>query len=499
MTWIDDLGRFMDNDDAKTRWATPGDLAVELDPETVQTPALELIDKFLVRIATTRNGRGILMMPPQEGKSQRASRRLPTWVLHRDPETRIGIASFEQGTARRWGRAVRDDVIEHGVELGLSVRRDLSGQTEWQVAGHRGGIYSVGVGGALTGRPLDLLIIDDPIKDPVQADSATYRDRLWEWWESVASTRLSPGGSVILILTRWHEDDIAGRMMVAEDADVWETLRIPAEADHDPAKGEVDVLGREPGEFLVSAQNRSVAEWQAIKRQKGSRAWAAMFQGRPSSVAGDVIERGWWRKYAVPPWVQRDDGSRVIVGDFDELIQSWDLAFKDTKSSDYVAGQVWLRRGPDVYLVDRVHRRMGFPETVQAIVDLSARWPQATLKLIEDKANGPAVIASLNRRLVGIIPVEPDGGKVARTSAVAPIIEAGNAWLPDHERVPDTAWVQDFVEECSAFPNGAHDDEVDAMSQALNRLILLPLIREDRIYTADDFDEEIAGFSISPY
>jgi len=500
--WIDDLERHMQTGDVAARWPTPGHLAHELDPATVQTPALDVIDEFLVRIASTPDGRGILIMPPQEGKSQRTSRRFPLWQLHRDPECRIAIASYEQGVARRWGRAVRDDIGQHP-ELGLLVRRDLASQTEWQLAGHDGGIYSVGIGGALTGRAVDLLIIDDPIKDRQQADSPTYRQRVWDWWESVASTRLSPGASVVLILTRWHDDDLAGRLLKSEDADEWEVKRIPAQAvdssqlpESDPEHGKPDPLGRAPGEFLVSARGRTVEQWQAIRRRVGSRTWNALYQGRPTAEAGDVLERGWWRRYSQVPWLERDDGSRVIIGQFDELIQSWDLAFKDKATSDYVAGHVWLRRGADLFLVDRVHRRMGFPDTVRAIEALTAKWPQAMLKLIEDKANGPAVIASLNRRIPGIVPEEPTGSKLARAYAVAPLVEAGNVWLPESRLAP---WADEFIEECAAFPNGANDDDVDAFSQAANRLVIMPLLSDGTIYTADDFDEELAGFSISPY
>lgn len=502
-SWVDDLERHLTAGDAASKYPTPGDLAHDLEPATVrQTPALDLIDQFLTDVATTPGGRGILMMPPQEGKSQRGSRWLPLWALNRNPDTRVAIASYEQSLARRQGRAVRDDVTRHP-ELGMIVRRDLSGQTEWQLAGHDGGVYSVGVGGALTGRAVDLLIIDDPIKDRQQADSPLYRQRVWDWWESVASTRLSPGASVVLIMTRWHDDDLAGRLLASEDKDLWRVLRIPAQAidpdqlpETDPEYGKPDPLGREPGEWLESARGRTVAEWEAIRRRVGQRTFNALYQGRPTAEAGDVLERGWWRYYTDIPWTVRDDGARVIIGQYDELMQSWDLAFKDKASSDFVAGHVWLRRGADLFLVDRVKRRMGFPETLKAVVAMTSRWPQATLKLIEDKANGPAVIASLNRRIPGIVPEEPVGSKLARAYAVAPLVEAGNVWLPSPKLAP---WVEDFVEECAAFPNGAHDDDVDAFSQAANRLVLMPLISGGEVFTEDDLDPDLADYGIAPY
>jgi len=503
-SWIDDLERQLHRDAATSNaepehWDTPGDLAVALDPRTVQTPALRLIDQFLVDITNTPDGRGIVIMPPQEGKSQRVTRRFPTAVLKRNPDTRIAIASYEDRVARRWGRVIRDDIREHGHRLGgLQVRRDLSSQSEWQLAGYDGGVFSVGVGGGLTGRPVDLLIIDDPIKDRKQADSEVYREAVWDWWTDVAATRLAPGAPVILILTRWHEDDLAGRLLAAEDGHLWRVLRIPAQADHDPSKGETDSLDREPGEFLESARGRTTPQWEAIKVRSGSRSWNALYQGRPSSAEGDMLKRDWWKYYDTPLWSERPDGTRIVHGT-DEVIASWDLTFKGTEGTDMVVGQVWMRRGADAYLLDQVRARMDFTQTCHAFRLLSARWPQAVLKLVEDKANGPAVISALSRIVPGIIPEEPDGSKEARAAAVSPLIEAGNVWLPapeleliEGESAP-FAWVGDFIEECAGFPNGKHDDQVDALSQALKRLILQPLL-DGHLVTAEDLDEELADF-----
>ena len=475
------------------RWPTPGALAVHLDPRTRQTPALELIDRHLVDLLDTPDGRLLLAMPPQEGKSHRIARWFALWTLIENPDTRVAIVSYEHGVARRWGRAIRDEITMHP-ELGLRVRDDLAAQHEWQLDGHDGGVYTAGIGAALTGRPVDLLIIDDPIKDREQADSETYRQRAWDWWTDVGSTRLAPGAPVVQVATRWHENDLAGLLIAAEDGHLWATLNIPAQADHDPAKGETDPLGREPGEFMTSARGRTVAQWEAIKVRSGSRTWNALFQGRPAPVEGGILKREWWRTYDAAQWIERDNGARHGLG-FDEVIASWDLAFKDTKASDYVCGQVWGRRGADCFLLDQVHDRLSFVETVKAVRELAARWPQATLKLVEDKANGPAVISALAKKVPGIVPEEPTGSKEARASAVSPLIEAGNVYLPAPELAP---WIGGFIEECAAFPNGAHDDQVDAMSQALNRLVIMPLL-DGELFDEDDLDEELADYSISPY
>lgn len=476
------------------KWATPGDLARHLDPRIRQTPALDLIDAALVELLDTPDGRLIISMPPQEGKSTRVAKDFPTWVLTQNPDCRIVTASYAQGLANRNGRTIRRNLTDHPT-LGLTIAPDNGAVHEWQLAGHEGGVLSVGVGAGLTGRPADLLIIDDPIKDRKEADSETFRENVWNWWTDVASTRLAPGAPVVVILTRWHQDDLAGRLLAAEDGHTWRVINIPAQADHSPEKGETDPLGREPGEFMVSARGRKTRQWEAIKVRSGSRTWASLYQGRPSPAAGNIFRRDWWRTYEQPLWVERFDGSRVVV-DADEVLISWDLAFKDTQASDYVCGQVWARRGADCYLLDQVHARLDFVATCREFRVLAARWPQALLKLVEDKANGPAVIAQLNRTVPGIVPEEPQGSKEARAAAISPLVEAGNVWLPAPELAP---WVGDFIEETAGFPNAAHDDQVDAMSQALNRLILQPLLTGQDTWQPEEYDVvDARGYYASP-
>jgi predicted phage terminase large subunit-like protein len=454
----------LDPTSAKRRWATPGALAQHLDPHTAETPALELIDRYLVETVGTPNGRLIISMPPQEGKSQRVSRRFPTWLLVSDPDLRIAIASYEHRIARRWGKAVRDDLVSHKL---LLVDQGSFAADEWTVGGHIGGIYSVGIGGALTGRPVDVLIVDDPIKDREQADSLVYRDRVWDWWTDVAVTRLAPGAPVVLILTRWHEDDLAGRLVAADDGATWRVLNIPAQADHDPAKGESDVLGREPGEWMVSARGRTPADWEAKRVAVGTRTFTSLYQGRPSPDAGDVFHRDWWRRFSTPVWWQEIDGSYHANG---LVWMSWDMTFKDTKSSDFVVGQVWVQQGARAWLVDQVHARLSFTDTVAALLRMTAKWPQAHMKLVEDKANGTAVIDILQSKIVGIVAVTPHESKYARASAVSPLVEAGNVWLP--ERAIALYDVEGLIEECASFPNATHDDQVDALSQALTKVLI---------------------------
>jgi len=453
--------------EAGARYPTPHDLARELDPKIVRTPALALLDDVLIDCAEGRTKRLIFSMPPQEGKSQRVSRTFPAWMLSRDPDTRIAIASYEANTARRWGRAIRNDIKTNPDKLGLRVRRDSASAGEWQIEDHQGGVYSVGISGALTGRPVDCLIIDDPIKGRAQAESETFRQAAWDFWTDTARTRFGPDTVVIVVLTRWHEDDLAGRLLAQDVRKEWRYINIPAQADHDPYKGERDPLGREPGEFLLSARGRTAKDWQDTRDDVGSRTWDSLYQGRPAPAEGGLFKRSHWRWYMAPKAYRREDGT-MWVHDADEVIQSWDMTFKDTKKSDFVVGQVWARFGASVYLLDQIRDRLDFPATQQAVKALSAKWPQSFAKFVEDKANGPAIIAQLQSTVPGLIPITPMDSKYARASSVAPYVEAGNVWLPDPSLAP---WIDDYVAEHSAFPNASNDDQVDTTSQALNRLL----------------------------
>jgi len=449
-------------DAGPTQYPTPGALAKALEPRTLQTPALDLLDAGLVGAADGAEPRLIWTMPPQEGKSQRVSRWFPSWLLLRNPDLRIAIVSYADALARRWGRAIRNDIHAHP-DLGLHVRPDTAAANEWQLLGYDGGVITAGIESGLTGRPVDVLIVDDPLKGHAEADSEVYRDAAKEWWRGTASARLSEGAIVVCIMTRWHEDDLAGYLL-AEDPHGWRYVNIPAVAEDD------DPLGRAPGEWLQSARGRTEVGWEKRRRDAGSRAWNALYQGRPAPAEGGILKRSWWQHYSQIRAAARSDGTWYAPGAA-RVIQSWDMAFKDTKDSDYVVGQVWAQRGPKAWLLDQVRDRMDFPATCDAVRRLSAKWPQATMKLVEDKANGPAVIASLRREIPGIVPVTPKDSKEARAHAVAPFVEAGDVELPDPKMCP---WVADLVDECASFPNGAHDDQVDTLTQALQRLLLQP-------------------------
>ncbi len=433
---------------------------------------------------------GRTMLPTHN--SVRVAGDFPLWMLLHNPSLRIIIASYGQGLANRNGRQIRNRITTHP-DLGLRIAPDNGAAGEWTIEGHEGGVYSVGIGGGITGRACDCLIIDDPIKARAEADSKVYRDRVWDWWTDEASARLAPGAPVALVLTRWHHDDLAGRLI---EQGGWTVLNIPAQAEHRPDKGESDPLDRKPGEFMVSARGRTRAQWELRKRAAGSRTWASLYQGHPTPDTGNLFPADGWARYEHPLWLVRDDGARIVpdaMGNPDvEMCQSWDFTFKDSDSSDYVVGQVWMRRGVHAYLLDQVRRRMGFSESCQAMLDMTARWPQAVAKFVEDKANGPAIINALRAKVGGIIPVEPEGSKYARAVAIQPLAEGGNIVLPDPVAVEGTAWVAELTEEARDFPGATHDDTVDALSQAVHRLLLVPMLSNQTVSAEDMFGEDFA-------
>jgi predicted phage terminase large subunit-like protein len=401
---------------------------------------LDLLIAAIERAVATPGGRLIVTMPPRHSKSLHVSEHLPAWYLGAYPDRRVIGAANTASLAYTFSRRVRNKLADPRWPFpGVRVAEDKGAVQAWDLDGRRGGYLAVGVGGTPTGQGADLLVIDDPIRSAADADSQTVRDALWEWYQGTIRTRLEPAASIVVTATRWHEDDLTGRLLAAQAAggEAWEHLHLPAIAD-DGAP--------------LWPERWSLQELEQTRAAVGSRTWEAQYQGRPSPPAGGTFKRDWWRYY------------REIPADLAEQAQSWDMTFRETKAGSYVVGQVWGRRGADAFLLDQVRFRGDFPTTIQAFRALSAKWPKAVRKLVENKANGPAVVATLRGEIAGIVEVEPEGGKLARANAVAPAVEAGNVHLPDPSIAP---WVGDFVEEAAAFPFGAADDQVDGMSQAL--------------------------------
>jgi predicted phage terminase large subunit-like protein len=404
----------------------------------------------------------MLFMPPRHGKSELVSRRFPAYAFGRNPELQIISTSYGADLASRMNRDVQRIIeapqygeIFPGTELfGKNIRTIANGSflrnsEIFEIVGHRGSYRSAGVGGGITGMGCNILIVDDPIKDAEQAYSEVYRDKVWEWFTSTAYTRLESGGGILIVLTRWHEDDLAGRLLQRElvGGDKWKVVTYPAIAEKDEKH-------RKNGEPL-HAERFPLEQLNAIKTAVGSQVWASLYQQRPSAIEGGIIKRNWIRFY------------RELPEKFDLMVQSWDCTFKGGATNDYVAGQVWGKAGGKLLMLPhRTYDQLDFGPTKDAIKSCRAKFPQAHAILIEDKANGPAIISELRKELSGVVAVNPEGDKFSRLQGISPLFEAGSIELPDPQ-VFNVPWMDDYIHNLCAFPKAAHDDDVDATSQAL--------------------------------
>lgn len=405
----------------------------------------------------------ILNTPPQHGKSTTVTATLPSWYVMRNPDNKVITVSYGDDLAQRFGKQNLEKVKEHGHIFGVKLDKKKANAKEFRIEKHTGVVMSAGYGSGLTGNPADLIIIDDPVKNRIEADSETDRNKKWVDYIDSIESRISAGGKIILIMTRWHEDDLAGRLM-EHYADRTTVINLPCEAE------ENDVLGRKPGDALcpeIGKDNRWLADFKASHmNEEGTRSWLALYQGRPTAKEGNMLKREWWQYYNVEDYEQ----GRLR---FDTLIMSVDATFKDGAKNDYVAIGVWGKKGNRIYLVDCINEHLNFTATSNKIRMLKARHPRVSAVLIEDKANGTGIIQVLREQIMGIIPVSPDASKEARVNAVSFVIEAGNVYLPK-----DKNFTWTFIEQCASFPNGKHDDLVDMMSQALSRLIFRKSTRE---------------------
>jgi predicted phage terminase large subunit-like protein len=426
----------------------------------------ELICETLQRIANGEQLSVLIEMPPRHGKSMTVTETFPSYYLGRNPDKRVIAAAYSDGLATKFGRLNRNKFNEFSNELfDLELSESNAATKDWGVENRRGGMIATGIGGSITGQGADLMIIDDPIKNMKEASSQLIRDNIWDEWEATLSTRLHDGASLIVIMTRWHEDDLIGRLLARSPRD-WIRLRLPAIAED-----EDDLLGRKIGEALCPELGYNEKWAEHKKTEVGSRTWASLYQQRPAPAGGNIFKREWMKFYVRTQEQKREwglsDDVIVLPIHFDKMAQSWDCTFKDSETSDYVAGGIWGRKKAQYFLFDVDHRRMGFADTMKAIRAMSDKWPKARSKYIEDKANGTAIIEMLQDEISGIVPVNPDGGKEARANAVSPLFEAGNVYLPHPNMCP---WVEDLIEELVSFPNAAHDDLVDMATQALNQL-----------------------------
>ena len=446
------------------------------------------LDRFLQDVVDKKSPRLMITMPPRHGKSTLASRCFPAYALGRYPDLSFIATSYNAALASRMNRDVQRiiDSPEYA-ELFPGTRlagMDSGTQGAWlrntevfEVVGHKGVYRAAGVAGSCTGHGAAVICCDDPVKDRAEANSPTVSQGVWDWYTSTLYTRLAPGGGIIIIQTRWSDLDLSGRLLDAQakgEGDVWRVVNFPAIA-------EVDEPFRKKGEALHPARY-PLDQLLKTKQAIGTRDWEALYQQHPAPEGGAIFKDEWLQHV----WLPKD-----LPAKFDAVIMSWDLAFKSNDASDFVVGQLVGRYGADYYILDQERGRWSFTETAAKVKGLAerarARFPRVAPRiLIEDKANGPAVIDALKHEVSGIIPVEPDGSKEARAHAVTALFEAGNVLLPDRSIAP---WVDEFKMELLRFPSGAHDDQVDATTQALRYLSA-----GHRLNIAPQLQRQLQGF-----
>ncbi len=419
------------------------------------------LNNKLVKVAQRKTKRLLVTMPPRHGKSSLCSQYFPAWFLGTYPDSSLLFVSYEASFAQSWGRKVRDLMMAYGPLLwGLRVSESTSAVAWWGIQGHDGQMMTAGAGGSITGKGADLLLIDDPVKSEADVRSQLSRDRMWEWYGSTVETRLNgPEAVIVLIMTRWHEDDLAGRLLkkMQEGGEQWEVVKLPALAE------EGDPLGRPPGaplwpekyplEFLLDR-----------KRTLGAYAWSALYQQSPAPAEGGLFKREKFRYFEV-----RDD-LFVLGGKRAKASDCWrfctvDLAASLSRKADYTVVATWaVTPAKDLLLLDLVRVHMESPDIRGLLNSVYQRWQPGYIG-IED-AFALSFIQEIRREGLPIQDLKADRDKWSRALPASARMDAGSIYFR-----ANAPWLADFEEELLQFPNGAHDDQVDCLSYAVSELI----------------------------
>lgn len=408
-------------------------------------PHLDRVRRSLEAVADGTLRRLMIFMPPRHGKSELSTVHYPAYLLETSPARRIIVGAYNSTLAEKFSRRTRAIVRRRGVALDP----ERQAVNDWLTTAG-GGVRAVGVGGGVTGQGGDLIIIDDPVKSREEADSPTYRDKVWDWYRDDLYTRLEPGGAIILIMTRWHEDDLAGRILASERAGDWHVINLSALA------GDDDPLGRAPGDALCP-DRYDVAALTDIRATLGPRGWEALYQQRPRPPEGALLKRGWFPVVKALP----AEGRRV---------RYWDIAGAAEGRGDYTVGCLMRRAGGAFYVEGVVRGQWTAAERERIIVQTAAADGHDVRIAIEQPPGlGKEPIEALVRALAGYA-VHADRvtkDKVSRAEPLAAQAEAGNVSLLQG------AYTTALLDELAAFPYGEHDDQVDAMSGAFNALATL--------------------------
>ena len=416
-------------------------------PEFVEGYHHKIIAEKFNKLATGEIKRLIVNMPPRHTKSEFASNYLPAWMIGRNPKLKIIQTTHTAELAVRFGRKAKNviDSSEYQEVFKTKLQEDSKAAGRWETEGG-GEYFAAGVGGAITGRGADLLIIDDPHKEQ-DAMSKEGFDKAYEWYTSGPRQRLQPGGAIVVVMTRWSTKDLTGRLMQGQKevkGDQWEVIEFPA------------IM---PSGLPVWPEYWNLNELEKVEATLPIAKWNAQWMQSPTAEEGAIIKRDWWQDW---------DSDNPPHTEF--IIQSYDTAFLKKETADYSAITTWGMFRDDenqmhIILLDAEKDRYEFPELRRVAHESFLFWrPQ--MVLIEAKASGIPLTHELSRMGIPVVNYTPSRGndKHVRVNTVAPFFESGRVWAPMHKQ-----YAQEVIEECAAFPNGDHDDYVDSMTQAIMR------------------------------
>jgi predicted phage terminase large subunit-like protein len=413
----------------------------------------------------------MIELPPRHFKSTIFSRFMPGCYLRRNPQNTVGLGAYSQALAQEFGQHARDYYVASGGVLDQSKK----GVGRWATHTKRGGMWVAGVGKG-TGLPANLLGIDDPVKNREEADSAAYRRRLHSWLDTVMFTRVEPDARGWVTHTRWHELDAIGYLLykntklerenLSRLAKPWHVIHLPMIATGRlkslPKTVTREPENRQPGEALDPTRyDEDFAA--AQKATMTERDWESIYQGDPTPEGGTVFLRDHIHYYVLPGQ-EKQEGDVVMPAHGIRRLVSVDSTFKNSAGADMVGIGFWLQTQEYMFRVDQVNKRMGFTETLDTLRNLYPAWKFTDL-LIEDTANGPAIIDTLKREAVGyaVHAVNPLGGKVARAEAASVQFKQGRILLPRY-----APWLQEYIDQLLSFPAGTFDDLVDETTQVIN-------------------------------
>ncbi len=420
-------------------------------PEFIEGAHHRIIAKKFNDLATGKINRLIVNMPPRHTKSEFASYLLPSWMVGRNPKLKIIQVTHTGELAIRFGRKAKHliDSEDYRKIFETTLQEDSKAAGRWETA--QGGEYfAAGVGGAITGRGADLLIIDDPHSEQ-DALSATALESAYEWYTSGPRQRLQPGGKIVLVMTRWSKKDLTGVLLKNQKdvkGDQWDVVEFPAIMDHGPGK-----------EKPVWPEYWKMDELEKVKATLPVGKWNAQWMQKPTSEEGALIKREWWRRWK-EDWIPQ----------LHHVIQSYDTAFLKKETADFSAITTWGVFYPNedspanLILLDAIKERMEFPELRRRALEQYKYWNPESV-IVEQKASGTPLTHELRQMDIPVSTFTPSRGndKHVRVNSCAPLFESGMIWAPEQR------FAEEVIEECAAFPHGDHDDLVDAMTMAVMR------------------------------